>query len=107
MGESGAPPLLAPIGVNGEPAWLSVFRLVFGMFVATPLTLIWNLICPENDPSMTVAREAFLSGSLGTSTLSALPPSAGATAATPLRSVSSGRLCLRRQSSRTDNFDIF
>ncbi|KAH8028184.1 hypothetical protein HPB51_014139 [Rhipicephalus microplus] len=103
MGESGAPSLLR----SGEPVWLSIFRLVFGTFVATPLSLIWSLIYPESDQALAVARETFLSGSLGTSTLSALPPSTAATAATPLRSASSGRLCRRRQSSRTDNFDIF
>ncbi|XP_049267067.1 uncharacterized protein LOC119374980 [Rhipicephalus sanguineus] len=106
MGESGAPPLV-PSGANGDPFWYSIFRLVFGMFVATPLALFWNLVCPENEPSMTAAREAFLSGSLGSSTLSALPRSGVATAVTPLRSASSSRLCRRRQSSHTENFDLF
>lgn len=106
QGECGAPALLSS-GVNGEPVWLAIFRLVFGMFVATPLSLIWNLLNPQNDPSMAAAREAFLSGSLGSSTLSTLPPPGVATAATPLRSASSSRLCHRRPSSRTENFDIF
>ncbi|KAH7941267.1 hypothetical protein HPB49_011522 [Dermacentor silvarum] len=106
QGESGAPALISS-GMIGEPVWVAIFRLVFGMFVATPLSLIWKLLNCPTDPAGVAAREAFLSGSLGSSTLSALSPSAVATVATPLRSVSSGRLCRRRASSDTDSFDIF
>ncbi|XP_075555672.1 tRNA (guanosine(18)-2'-O)-methyltransferase TARBP1 isoform X2 [Dermacentor variabilis] len=93
---------LLPGGMMGEPAWVAIFRLVFGMFVATPLSLIWNLL--NSDPAAVAAREAFLSGTLGSSTLSTLPPGG---VSTPARSASSGRLCRHRPSSHTDNFDIF
>ncbi|XP_065307094.1 uncharacterized protein [Dermacentor albipictus] len=100
QGESG----LLPSGMMGEPMWVALFRLVFGMFVATPLSLVWNLLNCPTDPAAVAAREAFLSGTLGSSTLSTLPPGG---VATPARSASSGGLCRRRPSSHTDNFDIF
>ncbi|XP_077522600.1 uncharacterized protein LOC144133392 [Amblyomma americanum] len=109
QGESGAAALMPSMG--GEPFWVVMFRLVFGTFVATPISLIWNLLSPQSDE--VAAREAaFVAGSLGgSSTLSALPPATAAAAAVltappPLRSVSSGGL-RRRNSSRTENFDIF
>ncbi|XP_050037707.1 uncharacterized protein [Dermacentor andersoni] len=95
---------LLPSGMMGEPVWVSIFRLVVGMFVATPLSLIWKLLDCPTDPATVAAREAFLSGSLGSSSLSTLPPCG---AATPARSVSSDKVCRRGPSSHTDNFDIF
>ncbi|KAH7965973.1 hypothetical protein HPB49_012333 [Dermacentor silvarum] len=103
QGESGPPALLSG-GVNGEPVWVAVFRMVFGTFVVRPLSLMWSLLNCQTDSAIAAAHEAFLSSSLGSSTLSALPPYA---VATPPRSVSSGTLCHRRPSSRTENTDIF
>lgn len=110
QGECGASALVA-----GDPTWLVLFRIVFGTFVATPISLIWGLL--HRDTSST--REAFMTGgTLGSSTLSALPYAGGIAAAnvgngaggSSLRPVSSsGALVLRRggRSSRTENFDIF
>ncbi|XP_075556808.1 uncharacterized protein LOC142588875 [Dermacentor variabilis] len=105
QGESGAPALL-PSGVNGEPVWVAIFRRVFGMLVTAPLSLVWKLLDCPTDPA--TAREALLSGSLGSSTtLSTLAPSVVAAVTTPARSASSGRLCRSRASSHTENFGIF
>lgn len=103
QGECGASAL-----VTGDPSWLVLLRIVLGTFVATPLSILWGLL--RRDSSST--RDAFLTGgTLGSSTLSALPY-AGATNGARghnLRPVcSSGALPLRRGgSSRTENFDIF
>ncbi|XP_054931939.1 uncharacterized protein [Dermacentor andersoni] len=102
QGESGAPALLFG-GVHSEPAWVAAFRMVFGAFVVRPLSLMWDLLNCQTDSAIAAAHEAFLSSSLGSSSQSALPHSA---VATPLRSVSSSRLCLPRPSSRTESIEM-
>ncbi|KAH7941266.1 hypothetical protein HPB49_011521 [Dermacentor silvarum] len=106
QGESGAVALL-PGGVNGEPAWVAIFRLVFGMFVATPLSLIWKLLnCPTDRRRRQRAKHSCRA-------VWAARPCRGCRRlpSRPSRHLhaasAAAGLSRRRASSRAENFDIF
>lgn len=81
---------------TSDPNWVLLLKLMFGVFVVSPITLVWGMLNRQRSP---INREAMVTRSRNSSSHLALP-------APPTRSGSSGGL-RKKLSSHTEDFDLF